>query len=231
MNCLIVDDNALARITLRQLITNIENVDIIGECDSATSAYNFLKTNKADLILLDVEMPEMTGIELTKTLVDKPVIIFTTSQKKYAVEAFELNVADYLIKPFTLPRLMQAIEKAALILSNKNTEVVDTVSAEILFIKENKAIKKIKWDDIFYIEAMGDYVKIKTTGKIHIVHTTMKQFEEKLDTSIFVRVHRSYIISIRKIESIQEGTITINETSIPLADTYKSILLKKLKVG
>lgn len=231
MTCLIVDDNALARITLRQLIANIDNVEIIEECDSATSAYNFLKNNKADFILLDVEMPEMTGIELTKTLTDRPIIIFTTSQKKYAVEAFELNVADYLIKPFTLPRLIQAVEKAALILNNKNTEVVDTVSAEILFIKENKAIKKIKWDDIYYIEAMGDYVKIKTTSRFHIVHTTMKQFEEKLDASIFVRVHRSYIISIRKIESIQEGTITINETPIPLADTYKSILLKKLKVG
>jgi two-component system, LytTR family, response regulator len=227
MTSLIVDDNKLARMTLRQHLTGINTIEVVEECDSATAAYSFLKSNKVDVIFLDVEMPKMSGLELVKALQERPIIIFTTAQDKYAVEAFELSVADYLIKPFTFSRLIQAVEKAQAILKNKNTSV-DGLSPEVLFIKENRTIKKIKWADIFWIEAMGDYVKIKTNEKFHIVHTSMRLLEEKLDHNRFLRVHRSYIISLLKIDSIAEGSIIINNNSIPLADTYKGKLLKKI---
>lgn len=230
MTCLLVDDNKLARITLRQLLSNIKTIEIKGECESAAEAYTFLKANPVDLLFLDVEMPEMTGIELTRALTEKPLIIFTTTQKKYAVEAFELSVADYLIKPFTLPRLLQAVEKAEQIFNSKHT-VVDNISSDVLFIKEGKTIRRISWSDILWIEAMGDYVKIKVPGKYFIIHDSMRNLEEKLDGNVFARVHRSYIIAIPKIESIEDGSITIHDTPIPLADTYKSSLLKKLKIA
>lgn len=229
MKCLIVDDNALARLTLNQIGSQVSSISIIGECGSAIEAYEFLKINSVDLLFLDVEMPGMTGLELVKSLSKKPIIIFISSQKKYAAEAFELCVADYLIKPYTLQRFLQAVSRAEEIMQRKNSEV-SKVASDFIFIKENKAIKKITCSEILWIEAMGDYVKIKVEGKWHIIHSTLKQLEEKLDNSLFIRVHRSYIVSINKVESIEDGTIHIGGSSVPIAENYKAPFLKKIKL-
>ncbi len=229
MNCLIVDDNPLASLTLKQLASQLKSLSIVGECSNASEAFDFINSNQVDLVFLDIEMPGMSGLELVKSLRVKPIVIFTSSQKKYAAEAFELCVADYLIKPITLQRFLQAVSIAEEIMQRKNTEI-NNVASDFIFIKENKVINKINCSDIFWIEAMGDYVKIKVNGKWHIVHSTLKQLEDKLDTNNFIRVHRSYIVALSKVESIEDGLLNIGGSSIPLAETYRTQFLKKIKL-
>ncbi|WP_143310803.1 LytR/AlgR family response regulator transcription factor [Chitinophaga vietnamensis] len=230
MNCLIVDDNKLARTAMKQLASHVDELQVIGECSSAMEAYNFLQKEKIDLLLLDIEMPGMSGLELTRNLGKKaPVIIFTTVKKDYAVEAFELNVADYLIKPVSPARFIQAIDKAREICESGSREL-QVSDTEFVFIRDNGVLKRILTEDILFLEAMGDYVKLYTPQKFHAIHTTLKSLEEKLPASRFMRVHRSYIVALDKIESIEDGTIIIRNHSIPIADAYKAALTNRLKL-
>ncbi|NLR68317.1 response regulator transcription factor [Chitinophaga varians] len=228
MNCLIVDDNKLARTAMKQLASHVEQLHVTGECSSAMEAYNLIQKEKIDLLLLDIEMPGMSGLELTRNLGKKrPVIIFTTVNKDYAVEAFELNVADYLIKPVSPARFIQAIEKAREIIDSNNREI-QVSDTEFVFIRDNGILKKIRTEDILFLEAMGDYVKLYTAQKFHAIHTTLKALEEKLPANKFMRVHRSYMVALDKIESIEDGNIIIQKNAIPVADTYKAALNNKL---
>ena len=230
MKCLIVDDNKMARMALKQLVGQVPSLELVSECNDATEALNFLNSAQIDLLLLDIEMPDMSGLELTQKLGNRrPLIIFTTAKKDYAVEAFELSVVDYLIKPIALPRLKQAIDKAnEAIESNKQELKVEEQG--FVFVKDNGILKRISIDDILFLEAMGDYVKVHTAQKFHVVHATLKSIEEKLPASKFIRVHRSFIVAINKIDFIQEGTISIGKTSIPVTDTHKSNLNKRLNL-
>jgi DNA-binding LytR/AlgR family response regulator len=230
MKCLIVDDNKMARMALKQMVTQIQHLDLVAECENAMDAYNQLAANQVDLIFLDIEMPDISGIDLIKKLGNKkPLIIFTTAKKDYAVEAFELNVVDYLVKPVPQARLLQAVEKAQETLDS-NKEEVKIEEQGFVFVKDNGMLKRISIDDILFLEAMGDYVKVHTPQKFHVVHATLKSIEEKLPASKFLRVHRSYIVAINKIDFIQEGTITIGKTTIPVADTHKANLSKRLNL-
>jgi len=230
MKCLIVDDNKLARMAMKQLVSQVKSLELIAECSDAMEAYNHLAANEVDLLLLDIEMPGMTGLELTKKLGNKsPLIVFTTAKTDYAVEAFELNVVDYLVKPVGPARFVQAIEKAR--------EVIDSAKADpkaaeqdFVFVKDNGVLKKINVDDILYLEAMGDYVKVYTGLRFFVLHATLKSIEEKLPAAKFVRVHRSYIVSLNKIDFIQDGAITIGKASVPIADTYRTVLNKRLNL-
>ena len=230
MKCIIVDDNKMARMALKQLVSQLSNVELVAECNDAAEALDVLNSNQVDILLLDIEMPGMTGLDLIKKLGNtKPLIIFTTAKKDYAVEAFELNVIDYLIKPIALPRLKQAIDKAQEALDSNKQEVKVEEQA-FVFVKDNGVLKRIAIDDILFLEAMGDYVKVHTPQKFHVVHATLKSIEEKLPSSKFLRVHRSFIVAINKIDYIQEGTISIVKTTIPVADTHKSNLNKRLNL-
>ncbi len=230
MKCIIVDDNKMARMALKQLVSQVQNLELVAECSNAMEAYNQLANNGTDLIFLDIEMPEMSGIDLIKKLGSKkPLIIFTTAKTDYAVEAFELNVVDYLVKPISQGRLVQAVEKAQEVLDS-NKQEVKVEEQGFVFVKDNGMLKRISIDDILFLEAMGDYVKVHTAPKFHVVHATLKSIEEKLPSSKFLRVHRSYIVAINKIDFIQEGTISIGKTTIPVADTHKANLNKRLNL-
>jgi len=230
MKCIIVDDNKMARMALKQLVSQVQNLELVAECSNAMEAYNQLANNGIDLLFLDIEMPEMSGIDLIKKLgAKKPLIIFTTAKTDYAAEAFELNVVDYLVKPITQPRLVQAVEKAQEALDS-NKQEVKVEEQGFVFVKDNGMLKRISIEDILFLEAMGDYVKVHTAPKFHVVHATLKSIEEKLPASKFLRVHRSYIVAINKIDFIQEGTISIGKTSIPVADTHKANLNKRLNL-
>ena len=210
MKTLIVDDNKIARTTMKQLASQVKDLAIVGECENAMDAYNLLQEKQIDVILLDIEMPGMTGLELTKNLGNKkPIIIFTTSKKDYAAEAFDLNVADYIVKPVTPARFMQAINKAREIIES-NTEEVKINDDEFIFIRDSNIVRKLKLDDILFAEAMGDYVKLYTAQKFFAIHTTLKMVEERLPPNKFIRVHRSYIVAIDKIDTIQDGALIIN---------------------
>ncbi|MCW3089813.1 MAG: DNA-binding response regulator [Ferruginibacter sp.] len=230
MDCLIIDDNKMARTAMNQLILKVTDLTVVGECADAMEAYNLLQAKSVDILFLDIEMPEMTGLELTRHLGDKkPVIIFTTSKKEYAVDAFELNVADYIVKPVTAPRFLQAVEKAREIY-NSNKVDVSVEEKEFVFIRDNGILKRLLIEDIHFMEAMGDYVKVFTLQKFHAIHTTLKNVEDKLPPNKFLRVHRSYIVALNKIEKIEEGTIVINNKTVPVADAYRNTLNKKLNI-
>ncbi|KAA0126762.1 response regulator transcription factor [Chryseobacterium sp. SN22] len=230
MNALIVDDNDIARTTLSHLAKQIPNLAIVGEFSNAIEAYNHLQTNHVDLIFLDIEMPEMTGIELTKNLSGKDtIIIFTTSNKEYALEAFELNIADYILKPIMPARFLQAVSKAQSIIDSRK-ENVEVTRDEFLFVRDSNITRRLKLDDIFYAEAMGDYVKFYTREKMFAIHGKMKTAEERLPKDDFIRVHRSYIVSVGKIDTLQDGGIMIDGKFIPVADAYRKALNTRMNV-
>jgi len=230
MNCLIVDDNKISRTTLKHLAGQIKDLTVIAECPDAMAAYNLLQEQNIDLLLLDIEMPDMSGLELTKNLKNiKPVIIFITSKKEYAVEAFELNVADYVVKPITPARFVQAIDRAREILDSRK-DTVNIIADEFIFIRDSNIIRKIKLDDILYAEAMGDYVKLHTSQKFYAIHNTLKAVEERLPVATFLRVHRSFIVAVSKIDTIQDGSIIINNKSVPVADTYRATLNRRMNI-
>lgn len=230
MKALIVDDNDIARTTLAHLAKQVPNLTIVNEYSNAIEAYNHLQNNQVDLIFLDIEMPEMTGIELTKNLSGKDiVIIFTSSNKDYALEAFELNIADYILKPVMPARFLQAVSKAQSILESRK-EDVEVTKDEFLFVRDSNITRRLKLDDIFYAEAMGDYVKFYTREKMFAIHGKMKTAEERLPKNHFIRVHRSYIVSVGKIDTLQDGGIMINGKFIPVADAYRKALNMRMNV-
>ena len=215
---------------MKQLVSQVKDIFLTGECANAMEAYNLLQEQPVDLVLLDIEMPGMTGLELTKKMGDKrQVIIFTTSKKEYAAEAFELNVADYIVKPVTPARFIQAIDKAREILQSK-TEEYKLTDHEFVFIRDSNIVRKLKLDDILFAEAMGDYVKLHTLQKFFAIHATLKTVEERLPASKFLRVHRSYIVAISKIDTIQDGALVINGKPIPVADAYRAALNKRMNI-
>lgn len=230
MRCLIIDDNQIARITLRKLASGIGDLVVAAEFDNATGAYNFLLSNEIDLLLLDIEMPGMSGLEFTRHLNNKrPLIIFTTSKKDYAADAFDLNVVDYLVKPIAPARFMQAIDRAREILLSQNLEL-RADEQEFIFIRDSNIIRRMKIDEILFAEAMGDYVKLHTAQKFFAVHTSLKTVESRLPPSKFIRVHRSFLVALSKIDTIRDGAIIIADKAIPVADAYRSALNAKMKV-
>lgn len=230
MKALIIDDNDIARTTLMHLAKQIPNLTITNEFSNAIEAYNYLQSNHVDLIFLDIEMPEMNGIELTKNLSEKnTIIIFTSSKKEYGLEAFDLNIADYILKPIIPSRFLQAINKAQVIIESRKDNI-EISKDEFLFVRDSNITRRLKLDDIFYAEAMGDYVKFHTKEKMFAIHGKMKTAEERLPKSNFIRVHRSYIISLSKIDTLQDGGIMINGKFIPVSDAYRKILNNKMNI-
>lgn len=230
MKCLIVDDNKLARMTLHELARQVKGVTVAGECASAVEAWDFLREQNADLLFLDIEMPGMTGIELARNLgAKKPIIIFTTSKKDYAAEAFELNVADYIVKPVNTARFLQALEKAKVI-HESDKEQIRYMETAFIFIRDANVVKRLELDELLYAEAMGDYVRLQTPARFYAIRNTMKAVEDKLPPGKFLRIHRSYIVAISKIDSVQDGTLIVNGKPLPVADAYRAALNKALNI-
>jgi DNA-binding LytR/AlgR family response regulator len=226
---LIVDDNIMSRIFVRQLLEQIPSILITGECDNAVDALNELHKGATDILFLDIEMPGMSGLEMLRSLPVRPLTILTSANKGYGSEAYELNVVDYLVKPLQLPRTMMAVNRVTELLRQKDAYLKE-VHPEYLFIKENKIIRKILIDDIYLVESRGDYVKIYVTEKYHVVHATLKLFEDRLPSSRFMRVHRSYIAAIEKIDYIEENILYLNNMPVPLSESYRNPFLRKLNM-
>lgn len=230
MNALIIDDNQIARTTIRQLAGKVGDIVVVAECSNAMEAYDLLQTQPVDLLLLDIEMPDMSGLDLTRNLTNKrPVIIFVSSKKKYAADAFDLNVADYLTKPVTTPRFLQAIDKAREIIES-NSEEVKCYADEFIFIRDSNIVRRLKMDSILYAEAMGDYVKLYTPDRFYAIHATLKTVEERLPASIFLRVHRSYLVAVNKIDTLEAGFLIINGKPLPVADAFRLALNKRMNI-
>lgn len=230
MTCLIVDDNIIARGAMKQLIQQNNDLELIGECENAIDAFQKIMSENIDLLFLDIEMEGMTGIELVKSLSNKKtIIIFVTGNREYASEAFELNVADYITKPIMPARFLQAVEKAKEIQRSRNQEV-KVENDSFIFIRDSNIVRRLNIDDILFAEATGDYVKLYTSESFYSIHATLRLVESKLPESRFLRVHRSFIIQVSKIDTIEGGTLIINRKTVPVADTYRSALSKRLKI-
>ncbi|AZI27749.1 MAG: LytTR family DNA-binding domain-containing protein [Pedobacter agri] len=230
MNCLIVDDNPIALSTLKNLLKIEDSLRLVGECENATEAYKILATNKIDLLFLDVEMPGISGIELVKGLGErKPLIIFISTKRDYASDAFDLNVVDFIAKPVTPDRFLKAVIKAKEIFKNHNLFVASKKD-EFIFIRDSSIIRRLKLCDINYLEARGDYVKIYVDDKNYSIHSSLKSVEDKLPMDMFSRVHRSFIVNIGKIDTIEGGTLIINQNFVPVSDAYKASLNKRMQI-
>lgn len=229
MNCLIVDDNIIARTVLRQMVSMDPDLNLVGECENAVEAYRMVLANPIDVLFLDVEMPGMSGIELVQSLESKrPMIIFTTGTTDYAAVAFDLNVVDFLIKPIVPARFLQAIEKARELYRNKNT--TSTNADEFIFIRDSSIVRRLKVSDILYLEAKGDYVQINVPNQVYNIHSSLKSVEQKLSPNIFLRVHRSFIVNVSKIDTVEGGTLIVNNMMVPVSDAFRATLNKRMQI-
>jgi len=222
---LIVDDEPLALDIIESYIEKIPDLELVARCDNAIDANEILQKEHVDLLILDIQMPQMTGIELVKSLRSKPKVIFTTAYSEYAVEGFELDAVDYLLKPVAFDRFMKAVNKV------KDGTDRSTVAADddFFFVKADKKLMKIHFNEILYIEGLKDYVIIKKEAGRVIALQTMKSLEAKLPSNIFMRVHRSYIVNIAKIKAVVGNSLELIENGktkdIPIGKNYKEDLI------
>lgn len=235
-NCLIVDDEPLARELIRNHIQKLDNLEIVAECGDAMKALEALRTHKIDLMFMDIQMPQITGIEFLKTLKHPPQVIITTAYREYALEGFELDVVDYLLKPITFERFLKAVNKYFQV-SADNFGMVENYSPlnnnddAFIYVKENKKVLKLHLNDILYIEGLSEYVKIHTPEKRIVTKTSMTNMEEKLPDNDFMRIHKSYIVSLRKIEAFTSTSIEITGKELPIGRSFKNNVAKVLHAG
>jgi DNA-binding LytR/AlgR family response regulator len=229
-SCIIVEDIQIAADFLKKFCEKSGLVEVKGHFLNSESALAYLEENKVDLLFLDIEMPGATGFELLDRLTYFPRIILTTSKTEYAFDAFQYNVTDYLKKPFTYKRFLEAIQKIQKPEAASPTSGTPPAEPGFLFIKaEDKLVKLVK-DDIFFVESMRDYVKFVTASKNYITYSTLKNLEEKLNGDEFLKVHRSYIVNINKIDDIRGNTIYLQGNQIPIGKGHKEELVKRLNI-
>lgn len=230
MNCIIIDDDLMSRRIIEEFIARTDQLRLLASYENAVDAINvFNGEEDIDLIFLDIEMPEMSGIDFLETLTNPPQIIIISSKDKYALEAFNYDVTDYLLKPISYSRFFKAINKANVRFKNK----VDSKENEI-FIKKNSALVRLKYDDILWVEALENYVIFNTFSEKFTIHFTMKAVENKLPSSKFTRVHRSFIVNTSRINIIEDNSIIIKvhdgNKSIPIGKSYRDSLLKDINL-
>lgn len=232
MNVIIVDDEPLALDILETYLEQLPELNLVARCENAMEARAVLKEHKVDAIFLDIQMPGMTGIDFAKTLADPPLIVFTTAFPNFALEGFELNAVDYLLKPVSFDRFKKAVQKCfEKIESNpKSNQDLEEIKQDYIFVKADKKLIKVKYSDILYIEGLKDYVIIRTeTGRV-ITLQTMKSLEDKMPANKFMRVHRSYIVNIDKISAINGNVVELMEKNeikqIPIGKNYRDDLGK-----
>lgn len=241
MNCIIIDDEATARAIVSHLCSQVENLDVIEEFPDAISAMKFLNRNDIDLIFLDLHMPDYSGFDFIETLKDPPKIILTTSDKNFAIEAFGYDcILDYLLKPITFPRFLKSVQKAqnekvisipeAPISSKLNISESFSTMEKVMYVNIDRRLVKIEFEDIYLIEAKGDYILIKTEKKNYTVHSTLKKIEDKLPDTLFLKVHRSFIININKIIDIEDNSVLIAKNVIPISRSNRPELMRRLNL-
>ncbi|MBX2925923.1 MAG: response regulator transcription factor [Chitinophagaceae bacterium] len=230
MRCIIVDDEPLAREGLSNYVREVHFLELAGNCDNPVSLMDMLNKNPVDLIFLDIQMPKMSGIDFLKIVKNPPMVIVTTAYPSYALEGFRLDVIDYLLKPITFDRFLKAVGKAKdyYQLISKTTASEPGPKTDYFFIKCGNKYEKIPFEDILYIEGMQNYVSIYTTRGKYITLLYIKNLEENLDPQQFIRVHKSYIVSINKIESIEGNEIFILQHRIPMSRNYRELVIKQV---
>lgn len=227
LNCVIVEDEPLARNLLTEYVRKVPSLNLIEACSSPIVALEVLRNNPIDILFLDVQMPELTGISLLKVLQKKPLVILTTAYSEYALQGYELDIVDYLLKPITFERFLRAVDKVTLRLESKKSPIViersqTTTDQPFVFIKDGTKLVKVVFDDILYVEGLKDYVTIHLINNQKIVSLQrLKTLEEQLPSDKFIRVHNSFIVALRAIEVVHKNNIQIRNAQIPIGETYK----------
>lgn len=234
--CLAIDDEPLALDIITEYISKVPFLKLVKTFDNAVDSIDFIKNNKVDLMFLDIQMEALTGVQLLRVLKDKPEVIFTTAYDSYAIEGFELDAADYLLKPFSFERFIKAVDKVYNRIKLKNnSELVEehiTIANPIehyIFVKTGNKLQKVFFRDIIFVEGQGDYLRINTPSERIMTLQKFSKLEELLPESNFIRVHKSFMIALDKIESISRNRIKIGEELIPIGDSYKKKFYDKLE--
>jgi DNA-binding LytR/AlgR family response regulator len=230
--CIIVDDEPLARELIRGHVSKLENFEIIRECGNAMEAMETLRNNNIDLMFLDIKMPQITGIEFLKTLKNPPKVIITTAYSQYALDGFELDVVDYLMKPVTFERFFKAINK---FFASRNKQEISLENETgfdehaFIYVKENKKIIKIYLKEIHFIEGLNEYIRIHTDTRRVVIKSSLQAIEKKLPPEQFIRVHKSYIVSIPRIRAFNATTIELENAKVRIGRNYKNQVFKALQ--
>lgn len=232
ISCLIIDDEPLAINVIKNFLVNFKNFEIAGTCKDAVEGFNFLSNREVDVIFLDINMPTISGLDFLRSLQNPPAVVITTAYREYAVESFELDVIDYLVKPFSLQRFMKTINRIEQRASDKesNDGTHDDHEKAHVFFKIDKKMIKVYLDDILYIESLKDYVRIKTYDESLINHNNLVGIAEILPAEEFVRIHRSYIIAINKVKAIDGNQVEIADKLLPIGRNYQKDI-KNLLLG
>lgn len=231
IQCIIVDDEPVARGIIESYVEKIQNIHLVKSCKNVMEAFEVLHTTQIDLIFLDINMPEISGLSLAKSIQKNTRIIFTTAYREYAVEGFDLQAVDYLLKPISFDRFLKAIQKyfdlhvsKLSIISEETKETNDA-----FFVRSERKMVKVRFADIFYIESLSDYIKIHTQDATIVTRETISNVEAKLPNKDFVRVHRSYIVALNAVDSYTNEFVEIQKKAIPISRSYKEIILQKLQ--
>ena len=231
ISCIIVDDEPVARDILISYIEKIPNLKLIKSCKNALEAFEIINTQKVDLFFLDINMPEVSGLSLAKMIGKESKIIFTTAYREYAVEGFNLKAVDYLLKPIAFERFLEAVNKyfETLKVGNNTLDTVRGAVSEFFFVRSERKMVKINFEEILYVESLSDYIKIHQENKTIVTRETITNIEAKLPQSQFLRIHRSYIVAVKSIESYTNEFIEIKNKALPISRTYKESILKKME--
>lgn len=231
INCIIIDDEPLARKGLKEYIADVDFLNLVGEFDNALKGAGTINGGEAQLLFLDIQMPKITGLNFFKTLSSPPPVIFTTAYPQYALEGFEVNALDYLVKPISFERFFKAALKAREFYEIRETNTQEGNSSEYFFIKADNKLIKILYDEVLYVEALQNYVTIHTVSKKYMTYLTFKSVEEYLPADKFLKVHKSYIVAALRIDSIEGNDIRIGQHHIPISRNHKEEVMDKLLKG
>ena len=228
-SCLIVDDEQLARQLLEEFVSKVPTLELKGMCKNPLEAMEILRSENIDILFLDIQMPELTGVEFVKTLQQKPAIIFTTAYSEYALEGYQLDVIDYLVKPFPLDRFIKAVNKATDFIDlHRKAQNVHKDDTDFVLLHADHKIYKVHLNEIQYIEGLKEYVSYFTKEKRIIVLQSLKSIEASLPSDKFIRVHRSYIVPINKIKTLDGNQVQIGDKLIPIGRSYKEEVMRRV---
>lgn len=236
IKCLIVEDEELARDLLEKFISKVPHLELVAKCENPLKAMPILMESTIDLLFLDIQMPELTGVEFLKMLPNRPTVIFTTAYPSYALEGYQLNVTDYLLKPFSFERFVQAVNKASEVIrlkaldnANGTLSITEEASKNYMLIKSEHKVLKVKYANIRYIESMREYAAYHTTTHGRVLSLkTLKKLETELPSTEFIRIHKSYIVNIPLIEALEGNMILLGEDRLPIGASYKEQVLEKV---
>ena len=230
--CLIIDDEPLAIKLIRTHLGKLDSFEIVGECRSALKAVEFLQREKIDLMFLDVNMPEISGLDFLKSIPDPPYVIITTAYREYAIEGYDLDVVDFLLKPISFERFLKAINRYCNRSRNSEPNNSNALSKseemKFIYIQDGKNIYKILYEDVLYFEGYGEYVKVITAGKNYLVRDSLSEFEHRFSTDYFIRIHKSYIVNIQKITGFNSIQVILKNFQLPIGRMYREKVMSIL---